>query len=505
MNSSGTSFMEVGAAMGVANNGAGRGCAIADFNSDGLLDVVVGNFSQSMILYKNNLTSFSRYTDTAGMNLLSYGGSINWFDYNRDGRIDCYVGNNGIPPRANYFFRNNNLMNFTQIADSVGFSDVTSTLSTACADFDNDGDIDIFTGSQTSLGGKTNFLYQNNGNGTFTDISIASGLLVTNYSWGADWGDYDNDGDLDLYVANFNGVNNLFKNNGNETFTDVAVALGVQNLSGSFTCGWADYDNDGLLDLFVGNDGNGMDKLYKNNGTTFTDVAAAVGMSDMLLSNSTSWGDFDNNGYVDLYCSNNGVPNRLYKSSGGINRWLIVKLRGADLKNAPVGARIILKTGANIYMREVQGGSGHNGQNSLPLEFGVGNNITIDSLIIRWPDGDVGRLSNVNTNQILSISEVSTAIAVNGNNIPDKFSLSQNFPNPFNPFTKIIYSLPKNTYVNITIFNSLGREITALVNGYQKAGTYSVDVNAGELPSGIYFYRIKTPDFIESKKMNLIK
>jgi len=505
MNTTGTNFTEVGVVMGVANNGTGRGCAIADFNSDGLLDIVVGNFSQSIILYKNNFSSFSRYTDTAGMNLLSYGGSINWFDYNRDGRIDCYVGNNGIPPRANYFFRNNNLINFTQIADSVGFTDVTSTLSTACADFDNDGDVDIFTGSQTLFAGKTNFLYKNNGNGTFTDVSIASGLLVINYSWGADWGDYDNDGDLDLYVANFNGVNNLFKNNGNGTFTDVALVLGVANNSGSFTCGWADYDNDGLLDLFLGNDGNGLDKLFKNNGTAFTDVAAAVGMSDMLLSNSCSWGDFDNNGYLDLYCSNNGVPNRLYKSSGGTNKWLIVKLTGTDLKNAPIGARVTLKAGGNSFMREVQGGSGHNGQNSLPLEFGVGGSIIIDSLIVRWPDGDIGRLSNVSTNQILNISEVSTGVTVNGNNIPNKFSLSQNFPNPFNPVTKITYSLPKSTQVYISIFNSLGKKIMTLVNAHEQAGIYNVEVNASELSSGIYFYKIETPDFIESKKMNLIK
>ncbi|MEO6696045.1 MAG: VCBS repeat-containing protein, partial [Ignavibacteria bacterium] len=142
LNTNGTTFTDVASIMGVANTGAGRGCAVADFNSDGLLDIVVGNFNQSIILYKNNLNSFSRFTDTAGMNLLSYGGSINWFDFNNDGKIDCYVGNDGIPKRVNYLFKNNNLLNFSQIADSAGFTDITSTLCTACADFDNDGDVD---------------------------------------------------------------------------------------------------------------------------------------------------------------------------------------------------------------------------------------------------------------------------------------------------------------------------------------------------------------------------
>jgi len=505
MNSGGTSFTEVGAALGVANNGAGRGCAIADFNSDGLLDIVVGNFNQPMILFKNNSSSFSRYTDTAGMNLLSYGGSINWFDYNNDGKIDCYMGNNGIPPRVNYLFRNNNFMNFSQVADSVGFTDITSTISTACADYDNDGDVDLFTGSQTSIAGKTNFLYKNNGNGTYTDVATPAGLIVTLFSWGADWGDFDNDGDLDLYVCNFNGANNLFQNNGSGTFTDVALAQGVADLSQSFTCGWADYDNDGLLDLFVGNGSNGSDKLYKNNGITFTDVALSVGINDTLLSNSSTWGDYDNNGYPDLYCSNNGVPNRLFKNSGGANRWLIVKLKGIDLKNSPIGARVTLKTGPNTYIREVQGGSGHNGQNSLPLEFGVAGSMTIDSLIVRWPRGNISRLSNVSTNQILDVTEIPTGIISNGNNIPGKYSLSQNFPNPFNPATKINYALPVSGSVNISVFNTLGVKLATLINEFQNAGNYTVDFNAGELSSGIYFYRIETLDFNESRKMNLIK
>src|SRR4030095_9097527 len=155
------------------------------------------NFNQNLILYKNNTTSFTNYTVSAGINLPSYGGSINWFDYNNDGRLDAAFGNDGIPYHYNYLFRNDNLLSFTNVAYPNGLVDSASTLTVASADIDNDGDLDIFYGSQTANGsaGSTSVLYRNNGNGTFTDITASSNIITTLYSWAADWGDFDNDGD----------------------------------------------------------------------------------------------------------------------------------------------------------------------------------------------------------------------------------------------------------------------------------------------------------------------
>lgn len=504
-NGNGTTFTEVGSTFGVNNNGAGRGCAIGDFDNDGLTDIVVGNFNQTIILYKNNTTSFTNVTTSAGMNLPGFGGAINWLDYNNDGRLDCYYTNDGIPAHYNYLFRNDNLSSFTNVAYSSGLVDSQSTLSAASADYDNDGDFDIFIGAQT--GSPTGILYRNNGNGTFTDVSSASGLITYLYTWGADWGDFDNDGDLDLYLSNSNGANQLWRNNGDGTFTEVGNTFGVNDPSQSFSCGWADYDNDGDLDLYVAN-GTGTDKLYRNDGNIFTDVAATVGTNDTRLSNSTSWGDMNNDGFLDLYLSNNGTENRLYKNNAAsTNKWIIFRLRGTASVRSAIGARVRIKTGSSTQIREVQGGSGHNGQNSLPVEFGLGSANTVDSLIIRWPSGTIQSFANINSNQIIDVIEGQPiGILLNNENIPDRFLLMQNYPNPFNASSKFKVQISKLSDAKITVYDIIGKEIVILLNKRLEPGIYEIFFDGTDFNSGVYFYRLETDGLvIETKKMVLLK
>ena len=505
-NDNGIGFTDVAATVGVNNNGNGRGNAIGDFNNDGLTDIVIGNYSQSCILYRNDSTTFTNVTTAAGMNLTSWGGSINWFDYNADSRLDCYIGNDGIPTHANYLFENNDLSTFTEVAASVGLADDLSTLSTATADYDNDGDLDIFIGNQS--GSPTGVLFQNNG-GSFTNVSVASGLETYSYTWGADWGDFDNDGDLDLYLANSNAGNQCFVNNGDGTFTESAAFLGIADPTSSFSCGWADFDNDGDLDLYVANGSSGVDKLYRNDGGTFTDVAATVGTNDMRHSNSTTWADFNNDGFLDLYLSNNGSENRLYMSNAGnSNHWLELKLVGVTVNRSAIGARVRIVAGGLSQIREVQGGSGHNGQNSLPVEFGLGSNEMVDSIIVNWPGGPIDIHTNIPSDQILTVTEGQIIVPVEmaNNNKPAGYVLSQNYPNPFNPSTTIEYSIPERTDVKLTVINIVGEEVAELVNQIMDAGSYSVEFSAkGGLPSGVYFYSLQAGNFITNKKMILLK
>ena len=505
-NDNGIGFTDVAATVGVNNNGNGRGNAIGDFNNDGLTDIVIGNYSQSCILYRNDSTAFTNVTTAAGMNLTSWGGSINWFDYNADSRLDCYIGNDGIPTHANYLFENNDLSTFTEVAASVGLADDLSTLSTATADYDNDGDLDIFIGNQS--GSPTGVLFQNNG-GSFTNVSVASGLETYSYTWGADWGDFDNDGDFDLYLANSNAGNQCFVNNGDGTFTESAAFLGIADPTSSFSCGWADFDNDGDLDLYVANGSSGVDKLYRNDGGTFTDVAATVGTNDMRHSNSTTWADFNNDGFLDLYLSNNGSENRLYMSNAGnSNHWLELKLVGVTVNRSAIGARVRIVAGGLSQIREVQGGSGHNGQNSLPVEFGLGSNEMVDSIIVNWPGGPIDIHTNIPSDQILTVTEGQIIVPVEmaNNNKPAGYVLSQNYPNPFNPSTTIEYSIPERTDVKLTVINIVGEEVAELVNQIMDAGSYSVEFSAkGGLPSGVYFYSLQAGNFITNKKMILLK
>ena len=507
INNGGTSFTEAGASWGVNYTGPGRGVCAADFDNDGNIDFMIGNWSSPLKLYKNTGTSFTDYTTTAGINFTSWGGTINWFDFDNDGKVDAILGNDGVPYHYNYLFHNDNLTSFTNVAYSSGIIDSSSTLTITCADYDNDGDLDVFCGTQTAGTAGTNFFYRNNGNGTFTDVTTASLLITSFYTWNADWGDFDNDGDMDIYIGNSNGANQLYRNNGNGTFTEVGSTYGVADATSTFSCGWADYDNDGDLDLYVANASSGVDKLYRNDGSTFTDVASIVGTNDTRHSSCISWGDYNNDGFMDVYLNSNGTENRLYKNNAGnSNKWVIIKLQGTNSNRSAIGARVKVKAGSLSMIREVSGGSGGKGQNSLPVEFGLGSATTIDSIIVRWPSGLVQGFAGITPNVIYSLTEGQQLVGIeNSSTVPARFELKQNYPNPFNPVTKINYELPAANFILLKIYNVLGNEVDILVHGKQSAGSYEVRWDASNYPSGIYFYKLSADGYEETKKMILIK
>jgi hypothetical protein len=510
INNNGTSFTDVAATWGVSTPSPGRGVSAGDFDNDGKIDMMVGNYNANLILYKNTGTGFTNFTSTAGINLPGWGGTINWLDYNNDGKLDAIFGNDGVPYHYNYLFRNDNLLSFTNVAYTAGIVDSTSTLTISSADYDNDGDLDIFCGTQTNYGPATDFLYKNNGNGTFTDVTVSSGLIIFSYTWGCDWGDFDNDGDMDLYAGHSNGPNQLFKNNGNGTFTEVASTYGVADPTATYSCGWADYDNDGDLDLYVANGQTGVDKLYRNDGSTFTDVAATVGTNDTRHSSCISWGDYNNDGFMDVYLNNNGTANRLYKNNAGnTNKWVILKLQGVNSNRSAIGARVKVKAGSLSMIREVSGGSGGKGQNSLPVEFGIGSAALIDSIIVRWPSGLVQGFANVTPNIIYSLTEGQGLVGANFHGDPPFtpyiFALYQNYPNPFNPVTTIRFTNIKKQNIKLSVYDVSGKLISDLVNSNLGIGSYEIKFDGSNLPSGVYFYKIITDSYTDTKKMILIK
>ena len=508
INSGGTAFTESSAGWGIASIMPGRGLSAADFDNDGNVDVMIGNWQSSIILYKNTGTGFINYTTNAGVGFTGYGGTVNWFDYNRDGKVDVFFGNNGMPPKYSFCFRNDNLTSFTNVASTIGLFDSASVLTAASSDYDNDGDLDMFVGTQSFPGSPyTSILYKNNGDGTFTNVTAASGITTNYFTWGAEWGDFNNDGFPDLYLASTTGFNQLYKNNGNGTFTDVATAMGVNTGGSCYSCAWLDYDNDGDLDLYVARGQNTPDNMYRNDGTVFVDVASTIGCYDNQHSSCVSAGDFNNDGYVDLYVNNNGSANRLFKNNANsTNKWIIFKLQGVTSNRSAIGSRVTIKTGANTQIREVEGGSGGKGQNSLPLEFGIGTASVIDSVIIRWSNGAIQRFANIVPNRIVNLIEGQPLSAENlANSIPSEYRLEQNYPNPFNPTTKVSFQLSVTSFSSLKIFDITGKEVATLVNEKLNAGTYSVEWNAGEYSSGVYFYRLQAGDFFDTKRMILLK
>jgi hypothetical protein len=448
-------FTEVGPSAGVNDSGRGRGIAWGDYDNDGDIDLYVAQIGSANLLYRNNANgTFTEAGASAGVNDSGNGWRVVWGDYDNDGDLDLYLTNTGI----NRLYRNNGDGTFAEIGASAGVDDTGEGQGAAWADYDRDGDLDLYL---AQAGGVDKF-YQNNGNGSYADVRGTAGITDSGNGHGVAWGDYDNDGNLDLYVGNPGSPSLLHRNNGNGTFTEVGASAGVNSSQSAQSVAWADYDNDGDLDLYVANDGS-ANLMYRNGNGTFTDVAASAGVNDggpghdvawgdydndgdldIYLGNRDSanrlyqnngnetfadigatagvnstgptlglaWGDYDNDGDLDLYVARDGSANLLYKNNGNSNRWLVVKLVGTASNKSAIGSRATAVTGATRQRRDVVGGAGHYSQPSLPVEFGFGNSTTVDSLIVRWPSGQVQVLTNVATNQILTITEQAPIVSM---------------------------------------------------------------------------------------------
>jgi len=365
-------FTNIAPAAGVTNTfGRGRGVAVADYNNDGYADLLVGNFRTNLVLYKNNGNgTFTDVTQQAGLGRLQYTECV-FADYNNDGFPDifCVVSEGHTSPK-DILFKNNGDGTFTNVTSQAGILPLASGRSIAWGDYDNDGDLDLFISRGTDNGSLKQTLYRNNGDGTFTDVTDQSGLGIIADNRAAAWGDFDNDGYLDLYVVNSGsdpvgkGANYLFKNNHDGTFTDVAASAGVDVLVANRGRGaaWGDYDNDGFLDLFVT---NGEDQTQFTSG-----------------------------------------PQILFHNGGNGNTWLKIKLVGTTSNRQGLGAKVTIQIGETIQYREMNGATGHFlSQGAGPLHFGLGQATMVDQITVKWPSGLSQVLTNISANQEIAVTE----------------------------------------------------------------------------------------------------
>ncbi len=292
--------------------------AWGDYNNDGYVDLFVTtrDENQPNQLYKNNgdgtfslVTSGNIATDVASSLAAA------WGDYDNDGDLDLFVANNiGY---GNFLYRNNGDGTFTSIQNDPAVNDKDYAHGAAWADYDNDGDLDLFVAEYFPT--KFNHLYRNNGDGTFTAVTDNAIILEASFSTAGAWGDYNNDGLIDLFVCNTNDQDNsLYKNIGGGRFLKINAGDIVNDGGNSVGASWGDYDNDGDLDLFVANSGDQDNFLYRNNGDgTFTKVTSGDIVNDGGHSHGSAWADYDNDGDLDLYVANNGGYNNfLYANNG---------------------------------------------------------------------------------------------------------------------------------------------------------------------------------------------
>jgi len=486
-----------------------------DFNNDGSLDLFVANSRFGIrphfdFLFVNNGSGDFQKISGGALGAQQYDSrSVSWVDYNSDGLLDVFIASES---GRNFLYRNEGDSTFSSVDAGALTTDARVSAACAWADYDLDGDPDVFVGN---LSNQNNTLYRNDGGDVFTAIT---GVDISNNggnSIGCSWGDYNNDGYPDLFVANFNNQNNfLYRNNGDGTFARIASGDIVGNGGSSFGSAWGDYDNDGFLDIFVTNLSNQNNFLYRNNGDeTFSRVSTGDIVSNGGQSEGCAWADYDLDGDLDMYAVNfEGQGNFLYQNDGNTNAWINVLLKGTTSNNSGIGAKVAVKTATGWQYREVSGQTGYQSQNSLNVEFGLGTATTIDSLIVTWPSGAVDVQESVSVNQFLTITESggTTGIQSDDHGSIDGFQLFQNYPNPFNPQTTIDFILPKTERIQLAIFNLSGQRVITLLSGILTAGNYQLswdgrDDKGDLVSSGVYVYRLLSSTVAVSRKMVLVQ
>jgi hypothetical protein len=295
-------------------NGCGYGVAWGDYDNDGDQDLYVSGYDCGSFLYRNDGGGiFTRpFTSTTPPNDNFDGTGVAWGDYDNDGDLDLYLAQGNS--QANRLFQNNGDGTFADVT-SGPLGDAGTTYGIAWGDYDKDGDIDLYIANF----GSANKLFRNDGGGSFVDATGGTPLGDAGDGCGVAWGDYDNDGDLDLYLVNGSyQANKLFRNDGGGSFTDVTTPPLDDALFG-IGAAWGDYDNDGDLDLYLVNGNMCANKLFRNNGGgSFTDVTSGP-LGDASSGYNCAWGDYDNDGDLDLYLTNGGSPsnNKLFRNNGG--------------------------------------------------------------------------------------------------------------------------------------------------------------------------------------------
>ena len=497
------------------------GSTWGDYDNDGDVDCFVANwYNINNLLYANDGDgTFSQVTTGPVVNDHGYSESGSWADYDNDGWLDLIVANSAGTNHSNFLYHNNGDGNFTRITEGDLATNQGSSRAPMWCDYDNDADLDIFIPNES---GETDFLYRNEGGGSFTRITEGPVVTTNGTSMSASWGDYDNDGDFDLFVANAGGSPNncnqadfLFRNEGNGTFTRMTDSEVELHGGCSFGSLWADFDNDANLDLFVTNGFRATGNtcfLYMNNGDgTFSFVTEGEIVTDGGWTYGCAAADYDRDGDLDVYVATWTPPtenDRLYRNnatSENYYTWLNLRLVGTLSNLSAIGARISVKTVVNNIplwqMREVSGQSGYCGQ-TLEQHFGLALADTVDSLVIRWPSGITETYTNIPVNQHLTFTENGGVAGVGPQGAaPAQFGLRVAYPNPFNPSTEIVFELPRVSTVSLKIFDISGREVETLVSDTRTEGTHHVLWNSGVAASGVYFCRMQAGDYAAALKL----
>jgi hypothetical protein len=449
-------FTDVTEKAGVPGAGYGFGCVWGDYDNDGFPDLYVTQWGRDVLYHNNGDGTFTDVTDKAGVGGTQSGAQFHsgatFFDYDRDGRLDLYVGayitmgpesprycdfvdvRTNCPPTVykgapDVLYHNNGDGTFTDVTSKAGiYQPEGKNLAVGAADYDNDGWPDLFVAND----GLNAYLYHNERNGTFSEVGLLSGMALsgrgkTMAAMCISLGDYDNDGWLDLYISDFQkSSDHVWHNDGKGGFEEVSDQAGITVPTHdvlSFGGGFFDYDNDGWLDLFIANGHvypeieqssqfahyKQINSLFHNEGNgkfVETTKQAGSGFETPYLGRGVAFADFNNDGFVDLIVSNNGDPPLLLHNSGGNgNHFVNFKLVGVKSNRDAMGARVRVTAGGISQIREIAGGGSYLSQSDLRANFGLGKATQADTMEVSWPSGLKQSFHNVGADQFYLIEE----------------------------------------------------------------------------------------------------
>ena len=424
---------------GVGGPWYSMGVTAGDFNNDGYPDLYLSNYGTNVLLKNNGNGSFSDITkraNVAGGKECSVGAV--WFDYDNDSYLDLYVGNylsfdpdykyfyapDGFPGPMAYdaqkdvLYHNNGDGTFSDVTESMGITDLDGrAMGVGAADYDDDGFVDVFVANDHTL----NYLWHNEGGKRFVDKGTMSGTAFSQggeatVSMSVDFADYNDDGLLDLFVSD-DTYCSLYENLGNGIFSDKGVASNISMAAAQFV-GWSssfvDYDNDSDVDIFKTNGAlkhlyGQEDQMFHNEGGgKFRDISLELGkyFSEEYVGRGACMGDYDNDGDFDIFIVNLNSPCVFLRNNkGNLNNWLILKLTGSASNRDGIGARVKVTSGGKTQTAQKKSTTGYLSQNDPRMHFGLAKNEIAERIEIIWPSGKLQTLENIKVNQILEIKE----------------------------------------------------------------------------------------------------
>tara|TARA_R110002012_G_scaffold322089_1_gene555068 strand:- start:26034 stop:28100 length:2067 start_codon:yes stop_codon:yes gene_type:complete len=468
-----------------ADNTPSWSLSAADYNADGFTDLLYGGGSGVTFMRSNGDGTF---TEDSGLSEYVFSQRSNFVDINNDGHLDAFVCHDVAP---NVYYINDGLGNLTfyqgenpeGVPSGLGLYSSGGNYGSIWIDYDNDRNLDMFI---AKCGGeearRMNQMHKNNGDGTFTELSAALNLDDPMQTWSSAWGDFDNDGDMDVFVGASSGTHKMMRNDlvtdvaGNTTviFTEVTNLSGVLTLSDTgIENATYDFDNDGNLD--IASNGN---ILFGNGDLTFT-------VHENLISGSNgSFGDLNNDGFIDSFSNGN-----IYMNNANTNNWISICTIGAEgFSNINgIGARVEIHTPSGIQIRDIRSGEGFRYMSTLNTHFGLGTETTIDNLIIYWPSGIVDNIPNPTINQRLCVTE-GQSLTVQDYEL-ETLSI---YPNPAENIINISSPVSLNGKI-VTVFDINGKKVLN-----SKLETNTLDVS--KLQTGFYILRLESEGRVINRK-----